>query len=146
MKPGCSSSKDKPGNLAYLVHEERAQYDLWLKIILGSTLVPIFLGILIYQNNKISQDIMDTQNKIMKENAKNSAEMAVATILLPFMVKGTPEEVKKAHYLISQENTAMGNISKSMLLKFNYRLIQDSLLVEILSDSVLHLYFPDIKK
>ena len=39
MKPGGSSSKDRPGNLAHLLHEERAQYDLWLKLIVGTPLI-----------------------------------------------------------------------------------------------------------
>ncbi len=34
-----SVSRDETGNPSYLIYEDRAQYDLWVKLILGSTLV-----------------------------------------------------------------------------------------------------------
>ncbi len=46
MKPDCSSSKDKPGNLACLIYEDSAPYDPWLKWIIGGTLaLTLVLGI-----------------------------------------------------------------------------------------------------
>ena len=41
-----SYSRDKAGNLAYLIHEDRPQYDLWLKLIVGGTIaLTLVLGI-----------------------------------------------------------------------------------------------------
>ena len=46
MKADRSSARDKTGNLAYLVYEDRPQYDLWLKLIVGSTLtLTLVMGI-----------------------------------------------------------------------------------------------------
>ena len=39
-------SKDKKGNVSYLIYEERPQYDLWLKLIVGGTIaLTLVLGI-----------------------------------------------------------------------------------------------------
>lgn len=48
MKLGRSYSRDQSGNIAYLLHEYKAEYDSWLKLIVGGTLaLTLILGIVL---------------------------------------------------------------------------------------------------
>ncbi len=43
---GGKYSRDRAGNMSYLIYEDSAPYDPWLKIILGSTLaLTLVMGI-----------------------------------------------------------------------------------------------------